>query len=327
MEQLKQKVAKNLRKVLDGGTSANSLANRSNQTGNGVSVATLTNLANGKSDSISDKMLYRIADLINMKLTDEVHWEFRGDNIHKIGGVLKVAANESEFFWIDGESGQGKSYALTYWRDKGLYDSNEMQVAYLELLNGMSNKHICHALLSLKYSQRKINNLPKSPSKLREEVAKMLIDHYKVLVLDQMEYGIDRAGTVKFIHGLYDLIKGKVGIVFCGAHTLTTIYKKGILQKKPYYNQFANRFEAGFRLLDSIDPAYIEKACQHEGITDTTAINWFKYHCKHMRVFVPRIKKALAYVRANGKKTSEITEKLLNQLNKTALKTKEALEL
>lgn len=301
----------------------------------GIAPATMTNLLKKPETNISDSMLMKIARAISLKLTQEKHWQFDEGrayqcNFTKIKRIVEEASRSKTDFWIDAPSGAGKSYTFQHLRDKNRGIDGAVQIAYVELKQGMSNTLICQLLLKGHYTDRQMNKLPKQAGKLREILAEKLLsigsEKPLVLVIDQMEFGMS-VSKLKFLHGLWDLVQGEIPVIFVGAHTLPIIAKKGLQQEKNYFNQVATRFQNGFRLIGGIDAEYIRRVCEFEGFTNQSAIEWFIYHCKHFRMLTSKIKKANDLCIAKNISPSDMTDKKLNSINKSSIDTLKALDL
>ncbi len=303
------------------GRSQNSLAKAS---GNRFSNSTISQLLNDIVH-ISDSKLMSIARAVGFSLQEELHWEVAGDNFSKIGAIVRDAVQHTKPYWIEGASSTGKSYSLTKLVEENEGVDGAMQLSYIELQNGMSNAQICLELLAPFYTKRKMKDLPKQAGKLRAILAEKLLEHRDGLIIDQMEFGMS-LGKLKFLHGLWDMVKQGVAVIFSGANTLQVLVKK---RAKPFYNQLFTRFEEGFRVIGAIDGNYVRNVCYLQGVTDESAVNWFIYNCRHFRTLNTRMKKAMDFVGNSSKlkDTSELTAKHLNNINKAALESATKLEI
>jgi transcriptional regulator with XRE-family HTH domain len=264
----------------------------------GVNASDISHIKNNKwvrkvgntTSPIPSETYLKIAGALGVKLDEAaVHWDEY--TIHQtIQQICGIAHSHRRFTLLDGMSGLGKSYGLSW------YAKRNAKVVYIQATNTMSAVDLLSEVLTKFGRSRSIPTKGGAKSRLHamhREIAAFVADNPGWLVIiDEME---DKARE------LYQAVKDlcddfgrerqhrKGGLLVCGIGLYESWHKKHLRGQMPY-SQLYTRFTEHYKPLLAGSPdevrafmaQEIQKLAKREGYTDSTALNWFSSKIDNM---------------------------------------------
>lgn len=254
------------------GVSAGYLSQIINANWNSVPVA------GGKTICISDQVFRKVQAFLGLSL--EV---FQTKNYMDIFITLDDARRNAGYYIIDGDTGAGKTFAITEFQRQ-----NPATVYVVKCANSMTATNMVRKMAEVVG----VGMTGEVSGRIQAIAAKLNREGNAVLVFDESEVMVKKSKAFGFIKDLYDLVEGRTGIVIAGAN--------GILDKlrvKASYNvesfpQVLRRFganpvmlSAGIDLIDATD------ICATYGITARRDVNALVASCENYGTLFSKLKK------------------------------------
>ncbi len=269
-----------------------------------VSEAYISHILQGKlvigSTEIKDKYYLAICKTIGFVIDTEVWQHFNTQNFKLIINQLQEARRSKSRVAIDGDTGAGKTYACTQYKNRyptGTYvvkcsaieNSKEFAVNIGEVV-GVETHGTANAII--KRVIRKLTSIDDA-----------------FLIIDEAEHIEKKQGYINIIKTLADYLEHRVGFALLGMN-IAQILQRGYERNKQNFRQTARRF--GKReLCDKNIAADVENICLTLGITDSRVHNWLINRIQNFGDLENIIKEAFKEVEKSGQK---VTVSLLNSL-------------
>lgn len=214
-------------------------------------VYTYRNSRSGETASIADKWFEKLAAAVGYKVNKEYWPAVPTSQFKTIIAELKGAKEDARMRMIIGETGCGKSYAISR------FLQNNPKGTYLITCSGQTcaSSLIGRLLMALRMDCKGRNDflLDKVAAELRTQ---QLAGNKPLLILDEAENL--RLPTFQAVKTIFDYLKGHCGIVLIGTNQLTDSLERLCKKNERGMPQFYSRFKSGERILHPIDRTYAE---------------------------------------------------------------------
>lgn len=230
---------------------ANSLKN--------VSSATLSQMANGNWDLITDEMWRNVASQIGHKAEK---WEAVETGVYKLlNHLLNDAKENALVFAVTGNAGSGKTFTVRHFAE------NNKQVYHLCCNEYWNRKMFMAELLTAMgrdYSGYTVGEM------MHEVVSNLKRMEKPMLILDESDKLSDQ--VLYFFITLYNQLEDECGIVLCATDHLKKRLQRGIKLNKKGYNEIWSRCGRKCIELKGCTASDISAICTANGITDRNTI-------------------------------------------------------
>jgi DNA transposition AAA+ family ATPase len=236
-----------------------------------------------KTVAIADKYFERVADAIGLKLERQYWGHLDTDNYRLMVATFNDARADRLPHCIDGETGQGKSYAAEAY--KRMHPANTFVVTCADDLTSKSFM----VELALAVGVKPVGAI----YEIRRAVQKKLMNVVNpLLIIDESENLKDRAwGASK---ALMDNMKGYCGMVFIGANDFRTVMEKKADKGLKCFPQVYSRLkEGGFTPLFGLSAEDVRDIAGSFGITSQRVVNKLHAMCRNMRELSGAVQKLL----------------------------------
>lgn len=240
-------------------TSQNKVGNKA-----GVSVATISNMINGKWTLITDEMWRKVM----IKLRIELHWQTaQTANFNYIYRHLVKAKEQSISFGVADKAGAGKSEAYRF------FAQSTPNVIYVECMTFWKTKSFARALVSA---------CGLDDAGTTEELIERFIDH--VATLDSPMLILDQADKLKdpsldlYIDFFNSL--ANCAFVISGTPALEKRYKRGVQSDRTGYHETWSRLGKKWLKLKRATLDDIRAICHANGLQDEEEIHAIYESCE-----------------------------------------------
>lgn len=226
----------------------------------GISGATISNVLNGKWQSIADSMWQRLAVAVRYQGQE---WQVAETvNYKAIQGYCAMAQNEGMSIGLSHDAGAGKTFALNQ------YASTHQNVFYVQCAAYWTNK------LFLAHLFRAMGRDPEqlTAAELAEAIISTLRQIERpLIILDECDKLRD--GTLMYFIELYNKLDGLCGFFLVGAPYMAIAWERGAKRDKRGYREIYSRLGRRFQRLAKVSLKDVRLVCQANGITDEGTIN------------------------------------------------------
>lgn len=234
-----------------------------------INIAYVNNIANGVYSQgktvYADRYFAALAAVVGVSLkgADEpdFHWQTPGFEL--IQRVCQRAQQTGKRILLDGDSGLGKSYALTW------YASRNPRVIYVRCTSSMSKRELLNALLKPLGLDGKVKGEMNQMNAIEEKIS----EGGWLLIIDEAEDV--KSALYKAIKELEDLSKGKAGLVVCGLG-LEEKLNRLALRKKDGFRQLKRRLFPNLVHTPVYSHQVAEQALAKISCQDPEVGKWFK---------------------------------------------------
>lgn len=238
-------------------TSQTKVANKCN-----VSVATISNMANGKWDSISDSLWRKVAVALGWRpdrwTTVETY------NLRYVHSILRDAQERSMWLAISDMAGAGKSRgAQTY------FEANRTTTYYLECDEWNKGEFVKRLARTLGISQIGCGTYYDLLDKIISEFAEKA-DQKPLIIFDQADKLRDAA--LRCLITLFNGLEDRAGVVIMGVGHLSKKMKRSAELQISGYDEILSRFGRVFLDLPGSPYADVAAICQANGVGDQATI-------------------------------------------------------
>ncbi|MFM2385716.1 MAG: hypothetical protein RL660_473 [Bacteroidota bacterium] len=212
---------------------------------------------------IEDKYFTTIANQINYYYRPTYWMHFDSDNFLAVSKACNKARRKKARVGIDGNTGDGKTYAL---REYVKQNPNE---TFLLTADGLMNpKDFIVSLAEIVGAET---------AGSRHTILKAIINKLRtyskpLLIIDETE-NVKKEATLQTIKALCDALEGKCGIVLAGID-LRKEFARMASRRKYCYPQINRRFAGSWYTMFGLSEDEITGVASAVGIKDRTAINW-----------------------------------------------------
>lgn len=251
----------------------------------GVNPAIVSNMLNGKWDSISEAMWRRVAAQIGYKRKE---WITVETSVYKRAmQVLQDAQEESACFAVVAEAGSGKSLALK------AYEEQNPETYVLSCSEYWNKKMFLSELLR---TMGKASEGMTVGEMMEDVIRELKGKDFPLLVLDEADKLSDN--VLYFFITLYNRLEDQCGIVLMATSFLQKRIEKGYRTNRRGYRELYSRVGRKFVKLGETTDNDIAEVCMANGIGDKTRIKRIAQECdgdlRRVRRMVLGAKKRMA---------------------------------
>ena len=251
----------------------------------GVNPAIVSNMLNGKWDSISEAMWRRVAAQIGYKRKE---WITVETSVYKRAmQVLQDAQEESACFAVVAEAGSGKSLALK------AYEEQNPETYVLSCSEYWNKKMFLSELLR---TMGKASEGMTVGEMMEDVIRELKGKDFPLLVLDEADKLSDN--VLYFFITLYNRLEDQCGIVLMATSFLQKRIEKGYRTNRRGYRELYSRVGRKFVKLGETTDNDIAEVCIANGIGDKTRIKRIAQECdgdlRRVRRMVLGAKKRMA---------------------------------
>ncbi len=246
-----------------------------------VSNATISNMLNGKWDSISDEIWHLVANTIGYK--DKDGWSIAETyNIKQMFYIISTARETHSFWAVSCKAGSGKTASINRYcqlHTIGTYRIQAQEWTQRQFLVALAN------------------TLGISPVKGYYSVA-MLIDaisdfFYRranenpILLIDEADKLKD--GAKRMLIPIYNNLEDKLACVIAGTENLEQEIKRGVRNAKKGFDEIDSRFGRTFFKLVGATFKDVAMICKANGVDDPAIIKRIFAQCHPIRSIIDGI--------------------------------------
>lgn len=251
----------------------------------GVNPAIVSNMLNGKWDSISEAMWRRVAAQIGYKRKE---WITVETSVYKRAmQVLQDAQEESACFAVVAEAGSGKSLALK------AYEEQNPETYVLSCSEYWNKKMFLSELLR---TMGKASEGMTVGEMMEDVIRELKGKDFPLLVLDEADKLSDN--VLYFFITLYNRLEDQCGIVLMATSFLQKRIEKGYRTNRRGYRELYSRVGRKFVKLGETTANDIAEVCMANGIGDKNRIKRIAQECdgdlRRVRRMVLGAKKRMA---------------------------------
>lgn len=251
----------------------------------GVNPAIVSNMLNGKWESLSEAMWRRVAAQIGYKRKE---WITVETSVYKRAmQVLQDAQEESACFAVVAEAGSGKSLALK------AYEEQNPETYVLSCSEYWNKKMFLSELLR---TMGKASEGMTVGEMMEDVIRELKGKDFPLLVLDEADKLSDN--VLYFFITLYNRLEDQCGIVLMATSFLQKRIEKGYRTNRRGYRELYSRVGRKFVKLGETTDNDIAEVCIANGIGDKTRIKRIAQECdgdlRRVRRMVLGAKKRMA---------------------------------
>ncbi|GAA4353807.1 hypothetical protein GCM10023185_14740 [Hymenobacter saemangeumensis] len=197
--------------------------------------------------------------------------------------ALAQAKQNAGYSIIDGNTGQGKTFAVTEFQRQHPAGTYVVKCA-----NSMTPRMMVQAIAVA------VGVLPVGDNNtiLAAVAVKMCATPYALLILDESEVMMKKRLAIGFIKDLYDRVENRAGIVIMGANDLLATMKARAAKNIESFPQVVRRFGAEPVMLASgIDRDDAVAICSTYGVTTTREVTQLIAQCENYGTLFSTLKK------------------------------------
>ena len=254
-----------------------------------VSVATVSNIMNGKFESVSDEMFRNIAQQVGYSVDG---WAIvETTSFSQIWGVLSDSKEWKQATWIVGESGCGKSTTAKAFQK----DHNEVFIVLCS--EDMKKSDFVREMarqIGIKTDGYNIREI------LDCIITKLANMQEPLLIFDEGDKLTDT--VFAYFISLYNRLEEKAGMVFLSTSYIQRRMSTGLRYNKKGYQEFFSRIGRKFYELPSNEASDVAAICEANGINNRNDIAKIIKNLEAYEFDLRRVKKAIAvYKRHNNR--------------------------
>jgi plasmid maintenance system antidote protein VapI len=228
----------------------------------GVSVATISNMVNGKWESISDSLWRKVA--VSLGWRPDRWTTVETYNLRYVHGILADAQERSLWLAISDMAGAGKSRgAQTY------FEQHRTTTYYLECDEWNKGEFIKRLARTLGISHLGCGTYYDLLDKIISEFAEKA-DQKPLIIFDQADKLRDAA--VRCLITLFNGLEDRAGVVIMGVGHLSKKIRRSAELQVSGYDEILSRFGRVFLDLPGSPYADVAAICQANGLTDQPTI-------------------------------------------------------
>lgn len=236
------------------GVSADYLSQILNRNWNAVPVA------GGKTAVVGEQNFRKLQAFLGLSL--EV---FQTKNYMDVLLTLDEARRTAAYFIIDGNTGAGKTFAITEFQRQ-----NPATTYVVKCSNSMTARHLVLRMAEVVG----VATTGQNEGIIKAVADKMNREGQAVMVFDESETMVKKAMAFGYIKDLYDLVEGRSGLVIAGANGILDKLKMKASYNVESFPQVVRRFGANPVMLSAgIDLGDATDICAAYGITTRRDVN------------------------------------------------------
>lgn len=232
-----------------------------------VSEATIINILKGKWESIADDMWRKVGKQVGYNPTYTWYLEETQD-MDSLIMLFSDAKDYSNVYGITGPSGSGKS-AVAEW-----YAKNKPNTYHLTCAEYYNKRMFLSKLLHLMGKE----NTGLNVADMMDLIVDILMkQEAPLIILDEADKLNDQ--VLYFFITLYNMLKGRCGIVLMATDFLSKRIMRGVKMNKKGYNEIFSRIGRRFIPLNGVNKEEVIKICKRNGVTEEYEINRIWNEC------------------------------------------------
>lgn len=217
----------------------------------GVSAATISNMLNGKWESITDAWL-KVLSFVESRVSG---WQVAETaNFLMIQDICKDAQRMAQSRAISFKPGSGKTFSSKYFAE------NNPNVFYIAAVGDMSKRQLLQALCT----SMGIGSAYRLADMLEDVIAKLSTTTNPLIIIDEFDEVDNKA--MRIFKDLYN--RCNVGMVLVGGRHLQERIMRGVRNCKQSYHEIYSRIGGEFISLKEVTKGVVEKICRANGVMD-----------------------------------------------------------
>lgn len=268
--------------------------NRASESLNGVSAATVSQIANGKYANISDDMFSRIATQIGYSLE---RWTLtESDTFNRLTFAMSDAQNNKLTTWVVGDAGCGKTTAAIEYR------RTHRNVFYILCSEDMKKSDFVREIA-------KQVGAPTDGTNLRDvleyAISMIAFLNNPLIIFDEGDKLTD--SVFSYFISIYNRLENKSGIVFLSTDYIKRRVENGLRYNKKGYKEINSRIGRKFFDVNVATEQDVYAICMANGLTELSEIKRVQreaaqgeYDLRRVRRVVHACKRILEAKRIKG---------------------------
>ncbi len=254
--------------------------NRAAETLQGVSAATVSQLAAGKYELVSDDMLTRIAVQIGFSFDS---WQLHeGKTFREITYALTDAQSYKNVTWVVGDAGCGKTTAAIEYR------RTHRNVFYILCSEDMRRGDFVREIA-------KQVGAPTDSTNLRDildhAIAMIAFLQNPLLIFDEGDKLTD--SVFNYFISIYNRLEGHSGIIFLSTDYIKRRLESGLRYNKKGYKEINSRIGRRFYEVSATEQNDIYAICQANSLTDRNDIEHVIMDARRSENDLRRVKRVI----------------------------------
>lgn len=224
-----------------------------------ISEATMINILKGRFDGISDEMFRNLGKQVGYGET----WELVETlDFTTLTTFFADAQDYGNVFAITGAAGSGKTETARW------FAKHKTNVYHIQCMEYWNRKMFLTKLLQTMGRDNTGYNI----AEMMDVIVEMLLKQDRpLIILDEADKLSDQ--VLYFFISLYNLLRGKCGIILMATDFLSKRINRGVLTNRKGYNEIFSRVGRRFVTLSGVTRAEIKKICAANGVDAEQEVN------------------------------------------------------
>ena len=256
----------------------------------GTSSGTVSNILNGKWDSIADEMWRKIADQVKTIGGDgkgSDGWQIVETTAYQeISYALDDAQKWKNVTWIVGEAGSGKTTTAK------IYAENHKEVFYLQCAEDLYKGEFVREIARLVGIRGEGYTVRELWKEILDELIQM---DAPLLIFDEADKLTE--SVFHYFISLYNKLEDKCGVVFMSTDYIKKRIRNGLRWEKPGYKEFYSRIGRKYFELEETGPQDVYAICTANGVTERKDIDAVLKEAEACDFDLRRVKKSVHRVK------------------------------
>ncbi|MCO5253602.1 MAG: AAA family ATPase [Bacteroidetes bacterium] len=268
----------------------------------GISQSAISQLFADKYPGKTDEMLRKIADATGYSTSD---WRLLSTpNLRTIERLFEDARQNSRMMAIYGETGMGKSSALTWLNSK-------TQNSYYVLADVlMKQKDLLRAI------QRSLGSDHEGTivERANDIVTRLLAKHKPTLIIDDIGKLREHPKCFYLLQLIFDRTEGRCAIILAGTKAFPSFIQKQAARDCMGFRELKRRISYWQPLKERVELSFVKAVCEQQGITLPSAIDYIAKTCTNYGDVRELITNYNRYAEIHGKVAEDEQQQVLSSL-------------
>lgn len=253
----------------------------------GTSAGTVSNILNGKWETISEDMWRKVSDQVKSVGDKDGGWQIvETQAFHDITLALRDAQDYKNVTWVVGEAGSGKTTTAR------IFGEENKEVFYILCSEDLHKGDFVREIATKMGIRTDGYTVRELWMTIQDELIQM---DAPLLVFDEADKLIE--SVFQYFISLYNKIEDKCGVVFLSTDYIKTRISRGLRCKKRGYKEFYSRIGRKYFELEDTTPQDVFAICSANGLTDRKDIEEVITEADGCEFDLRRVKKSIHRVK------------------------------
>ena len=252
----------------------------------GTSTGTVSQVLNGRWESISDEMWKKIGDQVG-GVADEDGWHIVETGAYQeISYALRDAQEYKNVTWIVGEAGSGKSTTAK------LYALSHREAFYMLCSEDLTRGEFVREIARLTGIRPEGHTVRSLWTAILDNLIRM---DAPLLIFDEADKLTE--SVFHYFISLYNKLEDKCGVVYLSTDYIMTRIEKGLRWQRPGYKEFYSRIGRKYFVIEDTTVNDVYAICVANGLTSRKDIDEVIREAESCNFDLRRVKKSIHRVK------------------------------